>query len=54
MNYKDKGEINLVFHEPCLQDNAQRITIEIPANFEPEIAKAIFHETFCVTRMESR
>jgi hypothetical protein len=45
MNYEDKGEIKMVFHEPGLQDNAQRITIEI--------AKAIFHETFCVTRKES-
>ena len=54
MNYEDKDEINLIFHEPGLQDNAQRVTIEIPANFEPEIAKAIFHETFCVTSMESR
>ena len=53
MNYEDKDEIKMVFHEPGLQDNAQRITIEIPANFEPGIAKAIFHEIFCVTRKES-
>lgn len=52
MNYEDKGEINMVFHEPDPQDNAQRVTLEIPANFEPEIAKAIFHETFCVTRKD--
>lgn len=54
MNYEDKDEINMIFHEPGLQDNAQRITLEIPANLEPEIAKAIFHETFCVNRKESR
>lgn len=53
MNYEDQNEINMIFHQPGLQDNAQRITLEIPANLDPEIAKSIFHETFCVTRMES-
>lgn len=36
------GNIEVTFHDPDLSDNTQGVTLKIPPDFDPEIAKEAF------------
>lgn len=40
MHYEDSVEV--IYHGPDLSDNTQRVTLKIPPDFDPEIAKEAF------------
>lgn len=40
MDYEDAVEV--IFHGPDLSDNTQRVTLKIPPDFNPEVAKETF------------
>ena len=40
MDYE--GDVEVIFHGPDLSDNTQKVTLKIPPDFDPEIAKDAF------------
>lgn len=61
MNCEDAVEV--IFHGPDLSDNTQRVTLKIPPDFNPEVAKEAFlsalwsgayHESLSKTEKESK
>lgn len=42
MDYE--GDVEVIFHGPDLSDNTQRVTLKIPPDFDPEIAKEAFYD----------
>lgn len=61
MDYE--GDVEVIFYGPDLSENTQRVTLKIPPDFNPEVAKEAFlsalwggayHESHSKTEKENQ